>query len=111
VAAAAQELNLTIREVAENLRAIEAAMGETGQKATGGARISDRAAEQIHNLVEAIPGAAAEVEALGATTAEVGQIAGTIREIADQTNLLALNASIEAAPCRCRQPRICRRGD
>jgi methyl-accepting chemotaxis protein len=37
------------------------------------------------------------VEALGTTSAEVGQIAGAIREIADQTNLLALNASIEAA--------------
>jgi aerotaxis receptor len=33
----------------------------------------------------------------GASSAEVGQIAGVIREIADQTNLLALNASIEAA--------------
>jgi methyl-accepting chemotaxis protein len=37
------------------------------------------------------------VEALGTSSAEVGQIAGAIREIADQTNLLALNASIEAA--------------
>ncbi len=97
VAAAAQELELTIREVAENLRGTETAVGETGRKATDGAVISDRAAEQIHNLAEAIRGAAAEVEALGLTTAEVGQIAGAIREIADQTNLLALNASIEAA--------------
>jgi len=37
------------------------------------------------------------VEALGTSSAEVGAIAGVIREIADQTNLLALNASIEAA--------------
>ena len=41
--------------------------------------------------------ASTEVEALGASSAEVGQIAGVIREIANQTNLLALNASIEAA--------------
>jgi len=37
------------------------------------------------------------VEALGTSSAEVGAIAGVIREIANQTNLLALNASIEAA--------------
>ncbi|HEX4068408.1 MAG TPA: methyl-accepting chemotaxis protein [Acidobacteriaceae bacterium] len=97
VAAAAQELELTIREVAENLRGTETAVGRTGQRATDGAGISQQAAEQIHHLAEAIRCAASEVEALGSTSAEVGQIAGTIREIADQTNLLALNASIEAA--------------
>ena len=97
VAAAAAELELTIREVSEHLRSTEKTVGDTGQKATEGAGVSQRAADQIHSLAEAIKGASGEVEALGATSAEVGQIAGVIREIADQTNLLALNASIEAA--------------
>ncbi|MGB9030397.1 MAG: PAS domain-containing methyl-accepting chemotaxis protein [Acidobacteriaceae bacterium] len=97
VAAAAAELEMTIREVSEHLHSTEKTVGDTGQKATEGAGISQRAASQIHSLAEAIKGASAEVEALGATSAEVGQIAGVIREIADQTNLLALNASIEAA--------------
>ena len=44
-----------------------------------------------------VKSASVEVEALGTSSAEVGAIAGVIREIADQTNLLALNASIEAA--------------
>ncbi|HEX3662185.1 MAG TPA: methyl-accepting chemotaxis protein [Acidobacteriaceae bacterium] len=97
VAAAAAELDLTIREVSGHLQTTETTVGETGRQATAGASISQRAAAQIQDLSQAIRDAASEVEALGATSAEVGQIAGVIREIADQTNLLALNASIEAA--------------
>ena len=97
VAAAAAELGLTIREVSEHLHNTENTVSQTGEKATEGAGVTDRASEQIHSLAAAIKGASAEVEALGTTSAEVGQIAGVIREIADQTNLLALNASIEAA--------------
>jgi aerotaxis receptor len=97
VAAAAAELDFTIREVSGHLQTTETAVGETGRQATAGAGVSERAAAQIQDLAQAIRNAASEVEALGATSAEVGQIAGVIREIADQTNLLALNASIEAA--------------
>jgi aerotaxis receptor len=97
VAAAAAELELTIREVSEHLRNTENTVSETGEKATEGAGVTERASEQIQSLAAAIKGTSAEVEALGTTSAEVGQIAGAIREIADQTNLLALNASIEAA--------------
>jgi len=37
------------------------------------------------------------VEKLGVRSAKIGDIIGTIDDIADQTNLLALNAAIEAA--------------
>ncbi|MGA8531229.1 MAG: methyl-accepting chemotaxis protein [Acidobacteriaceae bacterium] len=97
VAAAAAELDLTIREVSGHLQTTETTVSETGRHATDGAAVSERAVAQIQDLAQAIRNAAGEVEALGATSAEVGQIAGVIREIADQTNLLALNASIEAA--------------
>jgi len=97
VAAAATELGLTIAEVSQHLQTTETTVGDTGRKATEGAAVSQRATDQIHNLALAIKNASTEVEALGTSSAEVGQIAGVIREIANQTNLLALNASIEAA--------------
>jgi aerotaxis receptor len=97
VAAASNELELTIREVSEHLRETESAVSETGRRATEGAEVSQSASNRIQELAKSIKGAAVEVEALGTSSAEVGAIAGVIREIADQTNLLALNASIEAA--------------
>jgi aerotaxis receptor len=97
VAAATAELGLTIREMSQHLEATESTVGETGRKATEGAEVSQRASEQIHSLETAIKDAGSEVEALGTSSSEVGQMAGVIRQIAAQTNLLALNASIEAA--------------
>lgn len=97
VAAAATELGLTIREMSDHLKTTENAVAESGRRATEGTGLSQQASERIVSLASSIKAASAEVEALGASSAEVGQIAGVIREIADQTNLLALNASIEAA--------------
>ena len=97
VAAAATQLGLTIREMADHLKSTEDAVSASGQRAAEGANLSQQASQRIDSLAASIKSAAAEVEALGASSAEVGQIAGVIREIADQTNLLALNASIEAA--------------
>ena len=97
VAAATTELGLTIREVSDHLRNTESTVSESGRRATSGAGVSQRATDEINALEGAIRSAAGEVEALGESTAQVGQIAAAIREIADQTNLLALNASIEAA--------------
>jgi aerotaxis receptor len=97
VAAASTELDLTIREVSMHLQETESAVSETGRRATEGAEVSVAATQRIQELAASIREAAVEVEALGTSSAEVGAIAGVIREIADQTNLLALNASIEAA--------------
>ena len=97
VAAATAELDLTIREVTQHLQSTQAAVQETGRRAADGANVSHHATERIQELATVVRSASAQVEALGASSAEVGAIASVIREIADQTNLLALNASIEAA--------------
>lgn len=97
VAAATEELGLTIHEVAEHLQKTENSVSESGEQAASGALISQQANEKIRNLAALIRTASTGVETLGSSTIEVGTIASVIKEIADQTNLLALNASIEAA--------------
>jgi aerotaxis receptor len=97
VASAATELGITINEMTENLKSTENAVTDSGAHASDGANLSSRASATIQSLAAAMKNTATEVEALGKSSAEIGQIAHVIREIADQTNLLALNASIEAA--------------
>src|SRR6202008_235311 len=46
---------------------------------------------------ERVKKSAQTVANLGTRSEQIGQIVGTIEDIADQTNLLALNAAIEAA--------------
>ena len=76
VAAAAEELSVSIDQ-------ISARVGES-------ARIAARTASDAE-------GACRSIEQLAAQTANVGNIVNLITDIASQTNLLALNATIEAA--------------
>jgi methyl-accepting chemotaxis protein len=56
-----------------------------------------KAEEQMTQINTRVGNAAANVQALGKKSGEVGKILDLIRGIAGQTNLLALNAAIEAA--------------
>jgi methyl-accepting chemotaxis protein len=49
------------------------------------------------SIAERVQESAKIVEELGRRSTQIGEIIGTIEDIADQTNLLALNAAIEAA--------------
>jgi methyl-accepting chemotaxis protein len=51
----------------------------------------------MRGIAEAVGATATNVEELGKSSDQIGQIVGVINDIADQTNLLALNAAIEAA--------------
>jgi len=76
VAAGAEELSASIREIATN--------------ATEAARVGDQtmtAARTTHELIGK----------LGESSREIGDVVKVITAIAEQTNLLALNATIEAA--------------
>ncbi|WP_308419515.1 methyl-accepting chemotaxis protein [Chitinimonas koreensis] len=96
-AATVEQLTVSIHEVATNAVETQAVAGQTRAAASEGEQLSIRASEGILLLAETVKSAAGQVEDLGRSSAEIGRIAGVIKEIADQTNLLALNAAIEAA--------------
>jgi methyl-accepting chemotaxis protein len=76
VAAAAEELSISIRGIDENVRTSSAT--------------SEEAVKASSTSTERITG-------LAAVAAQVGDVLTLIQDIAEQTNLLALNATIEAA--------------
>ncbi|HEY4440091.1 MAG TPA: methyl-accepting chemotaxis protein [Candidatus Elarobacter sp.] len=81
------EIALAIRTLAHGAVSVA---GEGGAALAEAAKSSERAATAMATTLEGI-------EALHHASERIGDITGTIDEIADQTNLLALNAAIEAA--------------
>ncbi len=76
ITSAAEEMNATINEIAQN---------------------TDKARNIANDSAEKTQGASDKIEALNKAAGAIGQINETITEISEQTNLLALNATIEAA--------------
>lgn len=75
---------------ASGARELTSAIGEIAQQ-------MDRAAASTRDAVERTDQARQVFDALSASVAEIGEVAGLISQIAARTNLLALNATIEAA--------------
>ena len=65
-------------------------LGKTGEEAVR------RSLEALTAIREQVREIAVRISSLSTTTAQVGNIAGTVKDLADQSNLLALNAAIEA---------------
>ncbi len=76
VATAAEEMNATINEIAQN---------------------SAHAKEISEQAVEQMQGASTKMQHLGSAAESISAVTDAIAGISDQTNLLALNATIEAA--------------
>ena len=97
VAVASEEMAATSSDIAHNC--MNAA--ENSNRASGTARSGAEVVQQTISGMECIAirvkDAAKTVGELGSRSEQIGQIIGTIEDIADQTNLLALNAAIEAA--------------
>jgi methyl-accepting chemotaxis protein len=97
MAAAVEEMSVSIDQVRDNSREAHAVATEAGQQSRTGGQVVHSAAGEMGKIADAVNVAAQSIRELEDTSNEISSIVNVIREIADQTNLLALNAAIEAA--------------
>ena len=96
-AAAVEEMNSTVLEVAKNAGTAADASAQTKKLAEEGARVVRLAMDAINDVQGNSRSLREDMGTLSDHAQAITQIMGVISDIADQTNLLALNAAIEAA--------------
>ncbi|WP_166254971.1 methyl-accepting chemotaxis protein [Marinobacter salicampi] len=97
VAAAINEMQSAIEEVAGNASTAADATQQARQNGEKGAVIVRKSSGQVHQLAAQISKGVDVIRALSKDSDNISSVLDVIRDIADQTNLLALNAAIEAA--------------
>ncbi len=97
IAASVEQMTVAVERIGESASTTHQRSVESRQNAQDGARIIADAALAMQQISDTVAHASASIKDLSLSTAQISNIATTIREIADQTNLLALNAAIEAA--------------
>ena len=97
VATAGEEMSATSGEIAQNCQMAAGGAQRASQSAQNGAEVVKKTVAAMGHIADKVQETAKTVESLGARSDQIGNIIGTIEDIADQTNLLALNAAIEAA--------------
>jgi methyl-accepting chemotaxis protein len=97
VATSSEEMAATSSEIAQNCNMAAESSKQASELATDGVAVVQETVAGMNRIAERVKESAATVESLGSRSDQIGEIVGTIEDIADQTNLLALNAAIEAA--------------
>ncbi len=97
VATAGEEMSATSGDIARNCQMASEGSQQASAAAVSGAQVVDETISVMNSIAERVRSSAKAVESLGSRSDQIGEIVGTIEDIADQTNLLALNAAIEAA--------------
>ncbi len=96
-AAAMEEMNTTIIDVARNSGSSAELTESAKEKALHGAEITEKCKNSITRVQEDSMLLRQNMNALAEHAQSITTVMGVISDIADQTNLLALNAAIEAA--------------
>lgn len=97
VAAAMEEMNATVIEVAKNSQQVSESARSAQNIAIKGGDVVTEAIKAMREVAQSTSITADTIKRLGRSSEEIGTIVSVINDIADQTNLLALNAAIEAA--------------
>jgi methyl-accepting chemotaxis protein len=97
VATASEEMAATSSEIANNCGSAAEGARQASDSAHSGAGVVQDTVGGMERIADSVRVTASTIESLGKRSDQIGEIIGTIEDIADQTNLLALNAAIEAA--------------
>jgi len=97
VATAGEEMSATSGDIAQNCILAAECSQQANAAAVSGAGVVNETIAVMRSIAERVRSSATAVDSLGRRSDQIGEIVGTIEDIADQTNLLALNAAIEAA--------------
>jgi methyl-accepting chemotaxis protein len=96
-ASASEEMAATSAEIAQNCSVAAEGAKHAADSATDSSSVVDGTIDIMRRIAGRVQNTSKAVMSLGVRSDQIGEIVGTIEDIADQTNLLALNAAIEAA--------------
>lgn len=97
VAAASEEMSVSIGEVTTHTESSLASVRRTEQLAREALAAMAKGFEGADRAAEVVQDSQARIRAVEEAAAQISQVTKLITEVAEQTNLLALNAAIEAA--------------
>ncbi len=97
MATAGEQMAATSHEISHSCHSAAQNSQSTSVIAENGVGVVANTITVMEQIAGRVKGLSGTVELLGQRSDQIGQIIGTIEDIADQTNHLALNAAIEAA--------------
>jgi methyl-accepting chemotaxis protein len=97
VAAAVEEMTVSVGHISENAAEAQRHASDTGNLAKEGSGAVQQVIVEMNKISGSVSNASSLITSLGEQSHQISEIVNVIKEIADQTNLLALNAAIEAA--------------